>query len=92
MRRSRNQCGTAFLAGLAYTVLATAAVATPSRTVNEAGPLKVGKPCPSFGGYALHNDMLSLAKLLNPPKARQRPRWSSRSSPPGARPARSSFP
>ena len=68
MRRRGLQCGTAFLAGLACTVLAISAVASPSRTVNEAGPLKVGKACPSFGGYALHNDMLSLAKLLNPPK------------------------
>jgi thiol-disulfide isomerase/thioredoxin len=56
------------LAGLACVVLATTSVAAPSRTVNEAGPLKVGKPCPSFGGYGLNNDMLSLAKLLNPPK------------------------
>jgi thiol-disulfide isomerase/thioredoxin len=56
------------LAGLAYAALASTTVAAPSRTVDEAGPLKVGKPCPSFGGYALNNDMLSLAKLLNPPK------------------------
>jgi thiol-disulfide isomerase/thioredoxin len=69
MRRNRSQRATAFLAGLACAVLATTTVAAPSRTVDEAGPLKVGKPCPSFGGYALNNDMLSLSKLLNPPKA-----------------------
>ena len=68
MRRNRSERTTAFLAGLACAVLATTSVAAPSRTVNEAGPLKVGKPCPSFGGYGLNNDMLSLAKLLNPPK------------------------
>jgi len=67
MRRNRSRPATAFLAGLACVVLATTSVAAPSRTVNEAGPLKVGKPCPSFGGYGLNNDMLSLAKLLNPP-------------------------
>ena len=68
MRRNRSERTTAFLAGLACAILATTSVAAPSRTVNEAGPLKVGKPCPSFGGYGLNNDMLSLAKLLNPPK------------------------
>jgi len=56
------------LAGLVCAVLATATVAAPSRTVNQAGPLKVGNPCPSFGGYTLNNDMLSLSKLLSPPK------------------------
>jgi len=56
------------LAGLVCAFLATATVAAPSRTVNQVGPLKVGNPCPSFGGYALNNDMLSLSKLLNPSK------------------------
>ncbi|MGB8294662.1 MAG: TlpA disulfide reductase family protein [Polyangia bacterium] len=68
MRRNRSQRATAFLVGLACVLPATATAAAPSRTVDEAGPLKVGKPCPSFGGYALNNDMLSLSKLLNPPK------------------------
>lgn len=68
MRRNRNQRATAFLAGLAVAVLATATVAAPSRTVDKLGPLTVGKPCPSFGGFTLNSDTLSLAKLLNPPK------------------------
>jgi peroxiredoxin len=68
MKRRRSPCATAFLVGLACVVIATATAAAPSRTVDEAGPLKVGKPCPSFGGFALHNDMVSLAKLLKPAK------------------------
>ena len=68
MRRNRRERTIAFLAGLACALVATTTMAAPSRTVNEAGPLKVGKPCPSFGGYGLNNDILSLAKLLNPPK------------------------
>jgi thiol-disulfide isomerase/thioredoxin len=68
MRRNRSERATAFLAGLVCAALATTTVAAPSRTVNEVGPLKVGSPCPSFGGYALNNDMLSLSKLLNPSK------------------------
>jgi peroxiredoxin len=55
-------------AGLAVCLLASASMATPSRTVDKLGPLSVGKPCPSFGGFTLNNDMLSLAKLLTPPK------------------------
>jgi hypothetical protein len=42
------------------------AIAAPSRTTNELGPLKVGKPCPTFGGFSLANEPLSLAKLLKP--------------------------
>ena len=61
MRRNLSERTTAFLAGLACAILATTSVAAPSRTVNEADPLKVEKPCPSFGGYGLNNDMLSLA-------------------------------
>ena len=66
MKRSRRERTSTFLAGLACALFATATVAAPSRTVNQVGPLKVGNPCPSFGGYALNNDMLSLSKLLNP--------------------------
>ncbi len=68
MKRSGSQGAAAFLAGLACVVVTMAATAAPSRTVNEAGPLKVGRLCPSFAGYALHNDMVSLAKLLKPAK------------------------
>jgi peroxiredoxin len=68
MKRRNSQRATAFLAGLACAILATATAADPSHTVDEAGPLKVGKPCPSFGGYTLRNDMVSLAKLLKPAK------------------------
>jgi hypothetical protein len=68
MKRNRRERTTAFLAGLVCAFLAAATAASPSRTVNQVGPLKVGNPCPSFGGYALNNDMLSLSKLLNPSK------------------------
>jgi len=57
----------AYLAGFACSVLATTAAAgEPSRVVDAVGPLKVGKACPSFGGYTPQNDILSLAKLLRP--------------------------
>jgi len=38
----------------------------PSRTVSQMGPLKVGQPCPSFGGLTLDNRALSLSKLVAP--------------------------
>jgi thiol-disulfide isomerase/thioredoxin len=59
-----SACG----AALSFFLLASSSLATPSRTIAKLGPLTVGKPCPSFGGYTLTNEMLSLAKLLTPPK------------------------
>jgi peroxiredoxin len=44
--------------------LPATATAAPSRTVSQLGPLKVGAPCPSFGGLNLDNQPLSLNKLL----------------------------
>jgi thiol-disulfide isomerase/thioredoxin len=48
--------------------LAKTAWASPTRTVNQMGPLKVGQPCPTFGGLTLENRPLSLSKLLAPDK------------------------
>jgi len=56
---------TVFLLGV---LMASMAIAAPSRTVIELGPLKVGKPCPTFGGFTLENEPLSLAKLQKPNK------------------------
>jgi thiol-disulfide isomerase/thioredoxin len=55
--------------GLALSCAATTAwAAPPSRTVNQMGPLKVGRPCPSFAGLTLESQTLSLSKLLAPDK------------------------
>jgi len=56
---------TAFVLSL---LVAATTVAAPSRTLQALGPLKVGKPCPTFGGFTLGNEPLSLAKLLKPAK------------------------
>jgi peroxiredoxin len=37
-----------------------------SSTVEQMGPLKVGQPCPTFGGMTLDNRTVSLRKLLSP--------------------------
>jgi len=54
---------------LAALLLAAVALAAPtvaaekSRTVAASGPLKVGEPCPSFAGWTLTGQMLSLNEL-----------------------------
>jgi thiol-disulfide isomerase/thioredoxin len=53
---------------LATGCLATTSWASPTHTVNQMGPLKVGQPCPTFGGLTLENRPLSLTKLLAPDK------------------------
>jgi thiol-disulfide isomerase/thioredoxin len=60
--------GCASAAALSVFLLASTSLAAPSRTIDKLGPLAVGKPCPSFGGFTLNNEMVSLAKLLAPPK------------------------
>jgi thiol-disulfide isomerase/thioredoxin len=55
---------------LALAGAATVAVAAPSKTVTQMGPLKVGQPCPSFAGLTLNDQALSLGKLLAPDKGR----------------------
>jgi len=42
--------------------------AAPTRTIQQLGPVKVGAACPSFGGFTLEGEALSLAKLLKPAK------------------------
>ena len=51
------------------TILATTpALATPTKTIQQMGPAKVGAACPTFGGFTLEGDALSIAKLLKPTK------------------------
>ena len=40
----------------------------PTRTVASSGPLQVGAAAPSFAGWTLKGDMLSLSKLVAPPR------------------------
>jgi thiol-disulfide isomerase/thioredoxin len=55
---------------LAFAIFcAPAFAAAPTRTIQQLGPMKVGAPCPSFAGFTLDGDALSLARLLKPAKA-----------------------
>jgi peroxiredoxin len=45
-------------------VAAAPGEADKSRTTSASGPLKVGSPCPSFAGFALDGQMLSLSQML----------------------------
>jgi peroxiredoxin len=53
---------------LACALAAAPVLAAPTRTVQQLGPVKVGAACPTFGGFTLENEPLSLAKLLKPGK------------------------
>lgn len=53
---------------LASLLATTPALAAPTKTVQQMGPMKVGAACPTFGGFTLEGDALSLAKLLKPAK------------------------
>ncbi len=69
IRRSTARLGLCITGALLGCLASTDAVAEgTTRTTDEMVPLKVGKACPSFAGWSMDNEPISLRETIKPAK------------------------